>query len=165
MAENPDKIGEFQAFYYLANTDTDLTQSDTTILGLAWKYLCIVSLDVTNTFAEHVFNDTCSPDIETVAPGRRQVSLAFELNKLRHSDADIQAWHTAVDSRQIMSVLALTATLDDADAYGWVGNVITTQADETNPQEGPMTESYTWRPAARSTSDPVIRRIYGSGIP
>ncbi len=180
---NPDKIGEFDVFYYQiqvplsTGVDFGVAQETDPVLGLAynatggtpleqgWKELCLVNLDNTDSYEEIMFNDRCSPDIETVAPGRRSFSLSFELNQLRISDDEVYGWYTAVDGRQMFSVMALTSEATDTKTYGFVGNFIITSADQTQPQSGANTDSYTMRPAARAVSTtPIVRRIYGSDV-
>ena len=162
---NPDRIGEFSKFYYRI-ADTDLTQPDPAILALGdYVQLCLQSFDVEQSFEEHTFNDQCSADVETVAPGRKTVSLSFELYQLRHQLADIRPFYDAVDSRTLICMLALTSEIDDPETFGFVGNMIYTNSGVNSPQSGPINESYTLRPAARSQSQPPYRRIYGAGVP
>lgn len=161
---NPDKIGEFSKFYYQL-IDYDTTQDEATILAdTNWIEFCIKNLDISKQFQEHTFNDRCNPDIESVAPGRAQVSLSFELNELRHNVADVRAFKAAVDDREQFAILALNDERTEVEAVGIVGNFVITQFDETQPEEGANTESYTAKPAARSAFSPLVKRVHGSGI-
>lgn len=164
MTTNPFKIGEFQKFYYQAG-DFDTTQTEDLILADAnWLELCIVNLDIGQTFTEHIFNDTCNADVETVAPGRRQITLSFDLNLLRIDIADIRAWQAAIAGRDIVGVLALTGDRTDPDEFGFVGNFVYTGADETRPVEGAIVDSYTLRPSAKSAFDPIYKEVYGANV-
>ena len=183
---NPDKIGEFDAFYYqilpvgsdgvvFPDPPVDSGSSDGVLLEAyedGWLDFCIMSLDITQTFEEHTFNDRCSPDMEEVAPGRKNFSLGFELNQVRLADEaehNLRDWHAAVDSRQMFLVMGLTAAIIptlDTTTQGFVGHFIITQADETQPDAGPNTDSYTMRPAARfnQPTGVILRRVYGSAL-
>jgi hypothetical protein len=163
---NVDHRGEFSKFYYQIG-DYDTTQSDATILADSnWIEMCIIDLSATDTHATNEINDRCSPTFKVFTAGKRDFSLAVNINEIRHDEADVQAWYDNLDSADIFAILALNDARTETTAYGIVGNFLPSDANYTQPQEGDNAEAITFKPAARSDyQSPIVRRIYGSGIP
>lgn len=161
---NPDHRGEFSKLYYQVG-DYDVTQDDADILADSnWIELCVVDVNVAKSRATNATNDRCSATLVGYTGGKRDVSVSINLNELRHDVDTIRDWHEAMDGTSNIALLILNDERTETAAWGWVGNFISEQNDETQPQEGDNAESVTFKPAAKSAYLPLVKRIYGSGI-
>ena len=172
-ALNPDHLGEFAKLYYnLTNAPLDLSIAgaypvvgeDTAILTHAgWNELCVISVSPSSNINNYEVQDRCVGDIVGNTPGRESFTLDVTMNELRLGDGTfpLYDWMKAMDTRQIITLMALTSTKEDTSAWGFVGNFVRIDETEEQPETGLMTITYTFGPAARAPA-PLKRRIFGS---
>ena len=163
---NEDRLGEFCKFYWLDGV-TDLDQPDATLLfGFeGWMELCVTNLAMPVTRSLKSLKDRCGyrtdgHNYEVFVPGRREVSVEFELYQLRIPGNVLKQWHEASDMGKIISALILNDDRTDPSCFGWVGNFLVEDDGREEPQSGGITVSYVLRPAAEVPSYPPLRRIY-----
>jgi len=172
---NPDHLGEFAKLYYALepNAPIDISiagdypsgSEDAAVLGnAAWEELCVVSVSPSSSINNYEIQDRCVGNIVGNTPGRENFTFDVTLNELRMgkpSDFDLLAWMKAMDTREIVSMMALTSTKDDTAAWGFVGNFVRIDESEEQPETGLMQMTYTFGPAGRAEA-PLKRRIFGS---
>ena len=165
---NPDRLSEFAKIYYIIG-DTDTSAADATVLALAWNELCVISVTPSSNINNYEIKDRCVGKVTGNSPGRESYTFDLEMFFFKQKTAyEIRAWNTAMDDGSIVSFLILNDDKDDADAggefWGVVGNFVRIDESEQQPNEGLITVSYTFGPAARSEYLPLKRRIYGPNV-
>ena len=171
---NPDHLGEFAKLYYMLPPNAPVTLAtadaypsvaeDTAILSNAnWLELCVISVSPSSNINNYEVQDRCVGDIVGNTPGRESFTLDVTMNELRLGDGTfpLYDWMKAMDTRQIISLMALTSKREDGDAWGFVGNFVRIDETEEQPETGLMTITYTFGPAARAAA-PLKRRIFGA---
>jgi hypothetical protein len=162
---NPDRLSEFAKLYYILS-DQDISAADATVLGLAWSELCVISVTPSSNINNYEIKDRCVGRVTGNSPGRESYTFDVEMNMFRQNPTfNIEAWNDAMDDGSIISFLILNDDKDDVnnggEFWGVVGNFVRIDESEQQPNEGLITVSYTFGPAARSAYLPLKRRIYG----
>lgn len=161
---NPDRLSEFAKLYYQIG-DYDITDPDATILADAgWKEMCIISLSPSSNINSYEVKDRCVGEIVGNTPGRESFTFDLSMYMFRQDQfSTLKSWHTAMDSRSIVSFMALNDDRTATDVWGFIGNFIRIDESQDEPEEGLIQLNYTFGPAARSAFSPLKRRIYGAG--
>ncbi len=163
---NTDRLSEFAKLYYQIG-DYDLTETDATVLADSqWKEMCIISLSPNSNINSYEVKDRCVGSIVGQTPGREAFTFDLSMYMFRQDQfTTLQQWHTAMDSRSIISFMALNDDRENAGAWGFLGNFIRIDESQEEPEEGLIQVNYTFGPAARSAYQPLKRRIYGVPVP
>lgn len=167
---NSDFLGEYSKLYYQAiDFDiTDPTVTDAAILAdLGWTYVCAVDVSVTRARTLREVVDRCVGEEKEYSGGKRDTSITINMNELRYDSTTIANWHALSDNTSIVALLVLNGDRLDANStetWGFVGNFIIEQDDDSQPSEGNNTNTLTYKPAAGSAYTPIVRRVYGSGV-
>ena len=93
------------------------------------------------------------------------LTITVNINDLRITNANVRAWDLVFSGDQEIALLILDDLRTDANARGKVGRFKCVTDSRTQPQQGPNTQSRTFKPSSNSTATgDAWRYIYGSGI-